>query len=549
MPIVSDINNEPEDIGLEPPLIQDTGPLIQSWAPVEHQHKSQLNIPTVGNMHVPVFDIYITVNPNMNKYTKYSDQIFETSTMNNDLTINEYLNQQNRISWDTEDLIARNNINSKLVKPGPVQFVKGSQDQHRNKISSIYRGYVYPSPSSHLIKVHEAGGGQHQPLKYTIQQKNYYDGIGRDYQKNTWREQDTNQNNSYNSGLVAWDKPNELKQDTAINNLDNSFLGYTPSLDEPRYPQYKPQDDKYNTLNTKPQVFRPEEVLLNTFPAYNHQLFSPVYAHKAHETPKEIAVDKDVYRPNLKNTTCPKELKQLHEQKQIIKDAQEIEDQPEVYPDLKINKIRKYKLKKKHGSLENVLVEQKNVDDLVEQRNDLSQEIYEQNFIHFGKERTTIQGHEKKSDKESKEQSEEVPPMWDQTNQENGSKWHSNIDHLNKSVQKLRNHKQAVEEYIYANTGTVLLDDNDAIKQNTNEQKQFSNKTFTNKNFSRVPIKLRAGDTAAIELAYLKEIQRTTTTTTPKPVEKPAPPVPSPLWSAMESYYTFAKEIIVSWFN
>lgn len=511
MGIVSDNYNRPA--GLEPssqPIIQDTGAVIHAWTPMEHQHKSHLYIPTVApHVSAPFLDVYISVNPNVDKYIKYIDQIPETSTLINDLTVNEYINQQNNVWVDDSD-ISHKNIDHRQVQPGPVQFLKGSQKPHGKSHKSsgtlpklysyFYRGYINPS---HNNNFNSFNGGQHQshncsieqvhkiyehyqPPNYPLRhiQTGYYDGISRNYQKNTWPGKDTYQNISSNRDIG----PGEMK---------------------------------------------PDGVLLNTYDAYSHQLSLPMYALKVYKTPKEtpeIHIN-PLYRPNLKNNIA-------HPNERIettVKYAQDIINHPELYPDIK-KKKKKNKFKKtKLGTLEKVMVEQKNLDDLVEQRDDLSQEIWEQNFINLGKERNIGQGHEKKSN--SKEQSEEVPTIWDlNINQLNGnpkgSQWHNHIENLNVSLQNLKNHKQAVEEYIYANTRSIPLHENNVKRQR--------------KNFSRVTRKRKAGDTKAIELAYLKEIQGTTKQ---PPAEKPSERARSPLWNAMESYYTFAKDIIVSWFD
>lgn len=560
------------DIGLEqPPPIQDTGPVIQAWTPIEHQHKSQLIIPTVASqVPVPVIDVYISVNPNMNKYTKYNNQPFETSTQSNDFTINEYLNQQNKNIWGDENDIIHKNIGYRQIKPGPVQFLKGSQESHGNSHkpsetlpnphSYFYRGYINPSWSNPL---HRANGGQHQFLNSSVQQTqksgeqlqphNYsmqqiqasnYDGAKRDYETKSGRGQDTGKKTSYNSTDVTWDKSNQLERDSTTKNLGVSVFGDPPGVNGPQYTQNRSQYDKYNPLNTKlphikPEAMKPDEVVPNTDHANSDKLSLPMFALKVHETTKEKPEThaNPLYRPNLNNnTTQAKEQTPSNEQKLTVKYAQDVNDQPEVYPDLKIKKKKLKFKKKKVSTLEKVLVEQKNLDDLVEQRDDLSQEIWEQNFINLGK--NIGQVHEKKPN--SKEQSEEVPSMWDQNmNQEKGNtigtQWHNHIEHLNMSLQKLRNHKQAVEEYIYANTGSIHLYDKKA-KQQT-------------KNFTSLTNKKHAGDTRAIELAYLQEIQGTTNPP-PSPVEvKPTERVHSPLWNAMESYYSFAKDIINSWFD
>lgn len=560
------------DNGLEPPPpIQDTGPAIQAWTPVEHQHKSQLLTPTVkSQIPVPVLDVYISVNPNMNKYTKYNDQTFEASTISNDFTINEYLNQQNKNIWSDENDIIHKNIDNRQIKPGPVHFLKGSQEPHRNphKPSEIfpklppyfYRGHINPARSNPL---HRANGGQHQFLNSSIQQTHksdeqlqarnysmqqiqagYYDGANRDHQKYSWRTQDTNRNTSYNSTDLVRDKSNQLEHDSTTKNLGISFFDDTPGFNAQLYTQNGSQHNKSNPLETKLPVIKleamtPDEVVLNTHHAKSQILSFPMFTLKGYKSPKEKPEihSNPLYRPNLNNNQSKAQILS-GEDKLTVKHAQDINDQPEVYPDLKVKK-KKLKLKKKKlNTLEKVSVEQKNLDDLIEQRDDLSQEIWEQNFINLGKERNIGQGQEKKLS--SKEQSEEVPSMWDQNmNQEKGnptgSQWHNHIEHLNMSLQKLRYHKQAVEEFIYANTGSIPLYDNP------------NNQT---KNFSRLTNKTNAGDTRAIELAYLKEIQGTTIPPPPPPIEEHTPErVHSPLWNAMESYYSFAKDIIVSWFD
>lgn len=547
MDIVSDNYNQPAGVDIRvkplPAPIQHTGPVIQAWTPIVHQHKAPLNIPTVtSHISAPVLDVYISVNPNMNKYTnKYNDQTFETTTINNDFTINEYINQQNKNIWDAENDITHKNIDNRQIKPGPVQFLKGSNEPHKHshkpsesllKLHSyFYRGYINPSRSNHL---HRPNGGQHQSHNYSIQQTqksgeqlqpnnysmqqiqtSYHDEVRKDYQKNTWRGQDTNNKIRYNSTDVARYKSNELEQDSKKNYLGNSFLSDITDLNDQQYTQNRTQYNKYNPLNTKFRDVRPEEIKSDEVSPNRSNL---------------------LYRPNLKNNfTRPKEQTPSHEQKLTIKHAQDINDQPEIYPDLKIKKKIIKLNKKKLNTLEKVFTEQKNLDDLVEQRDDLSQEIWEQNFINLGKERNIGQGQEKKSN--SKEQSEEISSIWDQNmNQEKGFQWHNHIEHLNMSMQKLKYHKQAVEDFIYANTGSIPLYDNKGKKHT--------------KNFSRITNKKKVGDTRDIELAYLKEIEGTTKPPPPPPVEQKRPErVHSPLWNAMESYYTFAKDIIVSWFD
>lgn len=573
MDIVSDNYNQPAGvrISLEPPPIQDTGPVIQAWSPIEQQHKIQLNTPIVtSHIPAPVLDVYISVNPNINKYIKYNDQTLETSIINNDFTINEYINQQNKNMWNDKNDITHKIIDNRQMKPGQVQFLKGSHQPQENahktsetlpkQHSYFYRGYIN-HPHSEQLQSHNSHSIQQiqktdEPLKsnnYSMQQvqTSYNDGIRRDYQKYIWQGQDINKKKTWNSTDKAWYKSNQHEQNSKTNNLENLFFGDTPGSQHQQYSQNISLYKKYNSLNTKLQDVRrgetkSDEVLLKINHADSHMLSLPMNDLKLDKTPKEIPEIHAIplHRPSLKNNkTRPKEHTLFHEEKQTVKHAQDIIDQPEVYPDLKVKKKLKLK-KKKLGTLEKVFVEQKNLDDLVEQRDDLSQEIWEQNFMNLGKERYIGQGHEKKSN--SKEQSEEVPSMWDQNiNQEKGNpigtQWHNYLEHLNMSLQNLENHKQSVEEYIYANTGSIFLYDNNAKKQT--------------KNFSRTATKKKAGDTRAIEIAYLKEIQSKTEPPPPQEVEKPQvvekPPERkhSPLWNAMESYYTFAKDIIVSWFD
>lgn len=536
-----------DDVDLEPPPLRDTGPVIQAWIPVEHQHKSQLTFPTVTNIEVPIFDIYITVNPNMNKYTKYNDETFESSTINSDMTIDEYLNQQNKVAWDTEN-IAHNIMNNKPFKPGPVQFIKGSDEKYGKKKFTIRRGHVKPLPSSHLqrFKQSKDKGKHHQPNRYTLQQtqKNHHDLISRGYHKHIWRGQNTSPNSSYNSNNMLRDKTKARKQTTAPK---NSFLRDYPSLNNQQHSRHDLQYSTHNTIHFKLQNGEMQpKVSFNNFPINTHQISSPVHALQVH---KSIIGDKNIHRPNLRNMTYPK----VHKQKaEVIKQVEEIEDQPEVYPNLiKIKTQPRTFKQKKHKTLENVFVEQKNVDDLIEQRNDLSQEIYEQNFLHLGKERNTAHIHPNNKEiienKESKEESEEISMPWNQSpNYGKASQWHNNIEDLNMSVQKLKNHKQAVKEFVYANTGLVNIN-NDNIEPKTNTQNIHTTTKILRNKTNIVPLELRAGDTSAIELAYLNEIQPKTTQPPPSP--KPGPRPPSPLWSAMESYYNFAKDIIVDWFN
>lgn len=537
MDIVSDNYNRPA--GLEPSSpIQDTDAVIQAWIPIEHQHKSHLYIPTVSS-HIPApnLDVYISVNPNMNEYAKHNDLTFETSTLFNDLTVNEYINQHNNVWDDDKDIIHKNRDNEQ-IQPGPVQFIKGSQKPRGNSYkpsktlpklySYFYRGYINPSHNSYLDS---GNGGEHeslqqiqkiyeqyQPRNYLLQQihRSSNDGIRRNNQKSIWRGQNTYQNIT-----------------------SNSFLRDTPALNGEQYPHNMSHYIKYNTLNTnlRDREMKPDEVLLNTYNTYSHQLSLPMYALKVYKTPKETPEihANPLYRPNLRDNIA-------HSNKytETVTHAQDI-NRPEIYSDLNKNKKRIKLKKKKIGTLEKVLVEQKNVDDLVEQRDDLSQEIWEQNFISLGKEQNIGHGHEKKSN--SKEQSEEVPSIWDlninQINdrQEKGSQWLNHIENLNTSMQKLKNHKQAVEEYIYANTRSI---------PHTPYENKIKNFKWQRRNFSMVT-KKRAGDIKDIELAYLREIQGTTE---PLPADKkPTERAHSPLWNAMESYYSFAKDIIVSWFD